>query len=238
MALEAPSTTARSGPFGTLVPREKTRALEVHAAVRSDILNGRLRPGEKLGPSVLSRQYGVSLGVVREALTRLAEQGLVVSQPQQGFQVTPISLEDLLDLTSVRLDIETLALRRSVEMGDVGWRSGLAAAHYLLEHTAPYEQEDPPTLNEDWAAAHKAFHEQLLSACGSARLLDIAASLRDSADLYRRWSSPIGGDTQRDIAGEHRAIFEAVQAGDADRAAEELHRHIAHTTHVLLKHAT
>jgi DNA-binding GntR family transcriptional regulator len=227
-----------SRTVGAAVPKEKTRVLEVYASVRSDILNGRRRPGARLGPSALSQEYGVSLSVVREALTRLAEQGLVVSQPQQGFQVTPISREDLLDLTSVRLDIEPLALRRSVERGDVGWRSGLVAAHYVLEHTAQYDDLDPSTMNEEWASAHKAFHEQLISACGSTRLLEIAESLRDSADLYRRWSSPIGGDTKRDIAGEHRAIFDAVQAGDADRAAEELQQHIAHTTDVLLKHAT
>ncbi|WP_411282749.1 GntR family transcriptional regulator [Lapillicoccus sp.] len=221
-----------------VVRKEKTRVLEVYSSVRSDILSGRLRPGEKLGPSVLSQKYSVSLSVVREALTRLAEQGLAVSQPQQGFTVTPISREDLLDLTSVRLDIETLALRRSVERGDVGWRSGLVAAHYLLEHTAQYDALGPPTMNEDWATAHKAFHEQLISACGSARLLEIAQSLRDSADLYRRWSSPIGGDIHRDIAGEHRAIFHAVQTGDADTAVEELNKHISHTTNVLLKHAT
>ncbi len=221
-----------------VVRKEKTRVLEIYTSVRSDILNGRLRPGEKLGPAVLSQKYGVSLGVVREALTRLAEQGLVVSQPQQGFQVTPISREDLLDLTSVRLDIETLALRRSVERGDVGWRSGLVAAHYVLEHTPQYDELDPPTMNEDWATAHKAFHEQLICACGSARLLEIAESLRDAADLYRRWSSPIGGDMKRDIVGEHRAIFDAVQSGDPDAAVEELHKHISHTTNVLLKHAT
>lgn len=218
--------------------KAKTRVLEVHSSIRRNILGGRLRPGEKLGPSVLAQEYGVSLGVVREALTRLAEQGLVVSQPQQGFQVTPISREDLLDLTSTRLDIETLALRRSVEHGDVEWRSKLVAAHYVLEHTVQYEPDaDPPALNEDWALAHQAFHARLLSACGSARLLEIAESLRDSAELYRRWSSPIGGDTARDIAGEHRGIVEAVQTGDAELAVERLANHISHTTNVLLDHA-
>jgi DNA-binding GntR family transcriptional regulator len=212
--------------------------LEVYASIRHSILNGRLRPGEKLGPAVLAQEHGVSVSVVREALTRLAEQGLVLSQPQHGFQVVPISREDLLDLTSVRLDIETLALRRSVERGDVEWRSGLVAAHYRLEHTTQFETLEPPTLNEDWARAHAAFHHHLLVACGSARLLDIAESLRDAADLYRRWSSPIGGDTHRDILGEHRAIFAAVQAGDSESAVEHLAEHIAHTTDVLLKHAT
>jgi len=218
--------------------RPKTRSAEVYTSVRTAILNGQFLPGSRLGPSVLSQQYGVSLSVVREALTRLAEQGLVVAQPQLGFQVVSISREDLLDLTSVRLDIETLALRRSVDQGDVEWRSGLLAAHYVLEHTPQYDPPDNPSLNEDWARAHAVYHAQLLSACGSLRLLEIANSLRDSADLYRRWSQPIGGDTSRDIAGEHRSILEAVQDGDANLASERLAAHISHTTNVLLNHAT
>ena len=145
--------------------KAKTRSEEVYSAVRLAILNGYYTPGEKLGPSVLSQEFGVSLSVVREALTRLAEQGLVVSQPQIGFQVTPISREDLVDLTSVRLDVETLALRRSVEQGGVEWRSELLAAHYVLEHTPQYVEDDPRrTMNEDWAKAHANFHEQLLAA--------------------------------------------------------------------------
>ncbi|MCX6458987.1 MAG: GntR family transcriptional regulator [Actinobacteria bacterium] len=223
----------------TVGKKAKTRSEEVYNAVRIAILNGLYRPGSKLSPSVLSQEYGVSLSVVREALTRLAEQGLVVAQPQLGFQVTPISRGDLLDLTSVRLDIETLALRRAVERGDVEWRSELLAAHYVLEHTPQHVEIDGRrVMSEDWTRVHAVYHEQLLSACGSARLIEIASSLRDSADLYRRWSEPIGGDTQRDIAGEHRAIFEAVQSGDPDLAVAKLTAHISHTTNVLLKHAT
>jgi DNA-binding GntR family transcriptional regulator len=224
--------------MSTMQGRAKTRVLEVYSALHRGILSGRLKPGEKLGPAALAHEYGVSLGVVREALTRLAETGLVVSQPQQGFQVTPISREDLLDLTSTRLDIETLTLRRSVERGDVEWHSRLLAAHYVLEHTPQFDEDDPTLLNEEWAQAHQAFHAELLAACGSRRLLEFAETLRDSAELYRRWSSPLGGGSQRDIAGEHRAIFEAVQAGDVETAVERLSAHIAHTTDVLLKHAT
>lgn len=224
--------------IATMHGRAKTRVLEVYSTLHQRILSGRLQPGEKLRPGALAQEYGVSLGVVREALTRLAETGLVVSQPQLGFQVTPISREDLLDLTSTRLDIETLTLRRSVERGDVEWHSRLLAAHYVLEHTPQFDEDDPSLLNEEWARAHQAFHAELLAACGSRRLLEFAETLRDAAELYRRWSSPLGDGTTRDIAGEHRSILEAVQSGDVDLAVERLGGHIAHTTDVLLKHAT
>ncbi len=217
-------------PMSTLA---KTRVQAVHSAVRGDILSGRLQPGEKLSPQALAQQHGVSLGVAREALTRLAEQGLVVSQPQQGFQVIKISRADLLDLTSVRLDIETLAVRRSVEKGDMEWRSRLVAAHYVLEHTPQYAPGSR-VIAEEWARAHHDYHELLLSACGSPRLLHIAESLRDSAEIYRRWSSPLGGRTADDVAAEHRAILEAAQSGDAELAATQLANHISHTTEVLL----
>lgn len=215
--------------------KAKTRAIEVYDAVRERILSGELRPGEKLGPAALAQDYGVSVSVVREALTRLAEQSLVNAQPQQGFQVVPISRADLLELTEVRLDIETLAMRRSVDRGDVAWRSGLVAAHYLLENTETYQPGDPPVLSEDWSRVHAAFHHHLLAACGNARLLEIAQSLRDAGDLYRRWSVPMPGSKGRDIAGEHRAIVEAVQSGDGELAQRRLAAHIAHTTDVLLE---
>jgi DNA-binding GntR family transcriptional regulator len=217
--------------------RAPTRSVQVHGEVRRAILGGVLRPGARLSPLALAEQYGVSLGVVREALTRLGEQGLVLSQPQQGFSVLPLSREDLLDLTSVRLDLEPLALRRSVERGDVDWCSRVIAAHHVLERTPEYDDVDPGLLNEDWALAHRAFHLQLLAGCGSRRLVEIAATLRDAAEVYRRWSTPLFTEP-RDVAGEHRGILEAVQAGDAELAADRLARHIAHTTDVLIEHAS
>lgn len=215
--------------------RAKTRSEEVYAAVRREILAGRLRPGERLGPAVFAERLGVSLGVVREALTRLAEQGLVVAQPQIGFQVAPVSAEDLLDLTAVRIDVETLALRRAVESGDVSWESALVGAHHVLERTAQYLPDDPLVYTEEWARAHADYHEALLSACGSPRLLEIANSLRDSSELYRRWSQPDGAADTRDIAGEHRGILDAVLSRDADRAVSALRAHIQYTTDVLLE---
>lgn len=215
--------------------RAPTRSVHVHGEVRRDILGGVLRPGSRLSPLTLAERYGVSLGVVREALTRLGEQGLVLSQPQLGFQVLPLSRADLLDLTSVRLDLEPLALRRSVEQGDVEWRSRLIAAHHVLERTPSHDVDG--AFNEEWPVAHRAFHLQLLAGCGSRRLVEIASTLRDAAEVYRRWSTPLGSEP-RDVAGEHRAILEAVEAGDPDLAAERLARHIAHTTDVLIEHAS
>ena len=213
-----------------------TRTLngEIFARVRADILAGHLRPGSRLRPAELAQEHSVSLSVVREALTRLAEQELVHWVPQTGFRVAPLSVEDLKDLTSVRLDIEVLAIRYAVQRGDVTWESRVLAAHHVLERTPQFDPEDPDRFTEEWVEAHANFHNTVLSGCESRRLIDIAASLRDGAELYRRWSHALAHDYDRDIPAEHRSVLRAVLERDEGAAAEALAEHIRHTTDVLL----
>ena len=107
----------------------KTRNGEIVARVRSDILAGHLPPGTRLRPAELATEHAVSLSVVREALARLAEQELVDWVPQTGFRVAPLSLDDLQDLTHLRLDIEVLAIRYAVKRGDVAWEGASGTSH-------------------------------------------------------------------------------------------------------------
>jgi DNA-binding GntR family transcriptional regulator len=214
----------------------KTLNAEVHAELRADILAGRLLPGQRLKLNELGARFGVSLSVVREALIRLGEQGLVQAEPQLGFRVIPLSPDDLRDLTRVRTQIETLALRQAIESGDLAWESAALAVHHTLERT-PMTIDGERRVSPAWAATHAAFHRALMAGCGSPRLLAIADELRDSAEVYRQWSGRLGRDENRDVAGEHRALLEAVLEHDADRAVELLTAHIGHTTDVLLDHA-
>ena len=214
-----------------------TRAERVYAELRADILAGRRQPADRLPFADLSARYGASMGVVREALTRLAAEGLVESEPQYGFRVMPISEDDLRHLTEARRAVEPLVLRLAIEQGGLAWESQLVAAHHRLERTPQLVADDPDRVSEDWAAAHAEFHEALLAGCPNPRLRGVAASLRDAAELYRRWAVSLGSDQKRDIPGEHRAMLAAALAHDADAAAEVLSAHIQHTTDVLLTHA-
>lgn len=71
------------------VPPKRTRTDDVHARLRADILSGRLLPGQRLKFPDLAARYEASVGVIREALIRLAERGLVRSEAHLGFQVAP-----------------------------------------------------------------------------------------------------------------------------------------------------
>lgn len=208
---------------------------EVYASVRTELLTGQLEPGAKLRLGDFVARFGVSLSVVREAMTRLSEQGLVQSSPQRGFWVTPLSVEDLTDLTRARVLIETLALRESIIHGDLSWESSVVARHHALQKT-PMTTADGH-VSETWASAHRLFHHSLLTGCNSSRLVSIATGLRDCSDLYQHWSRELAHDTDRDVACEHREIAELTAARDADAACAALGRHIERTTSALLAYA-
>jgi len=99
-----------------------TRTEQVYEVLRSELLNGVLHPGQKLKMVELTERFGVSQSVIREALTRLTEQGLLVATPQRAFRVRDLSIED-----------ESLAWRLAIERGDLQWETGILAAHYRLE---------------------------------------------------------------------------------------------------------
>ncbi|WP_280405091.1 GntR family transcriptional regulator [Nocardia brasiliensis] len=211
-----------------------TRTDGIHQALRADILGGRLVPGERLKFPDLAERYQVSVGATREVLTRLVAEGLVVAKPHQGYQVRPLSHQDLAELTQARAEIESLVLRLSVAEGDMRWEADAVAAHHLLER-APYrDPADPDRLTDEWARAHAAFHHALLTGCSNRRLLDTAQSLRQEAELYRQWSVSLGDEPDRDVAAEHRALLDAALARDADHAQDLLRDHITHTTRLLI----
>ena len=211
----------------------QTRADEVYRRLRSEILAGRLAAGARLPFAELSKRYDASTGVLREALPRLVEQGLVVSKPQIGFRVVSVSPEDLRHLTEARVVIESLALRQSVDHGDLAWESDILAAHHTMRRLPMLTADG--VVGEAWLEAHAVFHSALLHACPNTRLTKIADTLRDSAEMYRCWSAQFGHEHGRDVAGEHLRILDAALARDADKATAELAAHIELTTEIFLK---
>ncbi|ORW10551.1 GntR family transcriptional regulator [Mycolicibacter longobardus] len=219
----------------TLSTEKATLAETVYSELRDELLRGGLAPGAKIRISDIAARRGVSPSVLREALTRLAEQGLVVAMPQRGFAVAELSVEALLDLTRARTLIESVALRESIADGDLAWESSVIAAHYRLRRT-PLVNPDGH-VNIDWAEAHRHFHHTLLAGGKSTRLTAVADSLRDCSELYLYWSRELAHDDQRDAAAEHAEIAEYTLARDADKAAEALAAHIERTTDALVSYA-
>jgi DNA-binding GntR family transcriptional regulator len=204
---------------------------EVHESIYQALIDGQIEPGSKLKLSEIASRFGVSAAVVREALSRLTEQGLVQSNPQRGFIVTPLSVDDLLDLTKARVLIETLALRESIRHGDLTWEGRVLATHHTLDRTPILNGEH---ANPAWVHAHRTFHHAILDGAGVRRLSDVARGLRDCSELYQFWSYTRSGDPDRNIVAEHREIAERTLARDQDGAAAALTQHIERTTALLV----
>jgi DNA-binding GntR family transcriptional regulator len=211
--------------------RGRTLIDDVYAAVRADILLGRMRPGERVPLGELCRKHGVSLSVVREAVTRLAAEHLLQARPQQGFTVRELSVPDLIDLTRARIEIESLTVRESVELGDVSWEADLVAAHHRLAGATAV----PGETNDAWMKAHSEFHAALAAACSSPLLKQIRQQLFDAAELYRFWSANLPKPRRRrNIEKEHKALLDSAIAHDVERTVELLGQHIQFTTDRLL----
>ncbi|MFE3229010.1 GntR family transcriptional regulator [Nocardia sp. NPDC059228] len=214
---------------------KQTRAEVVYNAIRSEVLSARVPPGTKMKLADYSERFDVSLSVVREAMSRLAEQGLLQANPQRGFATLPLSATDLRELTRARVLIETATLRESIANGDLMWEAQVVAAHHRLAATPMFLEDAVPNL--DFVDVHGAFHVALLAGSGNGHLESIATSLRVRAELYLAWSRFLGDDPNRDTAGEHRELAELTVARRADEATDALARHIQRTADSLADYA-
>lgn len=209
-----------------------TKSHRAYQQIRADILACRLLPGSKLNIAGLAADLDVSLGAVREALSMLQSESLVVSEPQRGYTVSPVSPKELDDITDARIAIETLCLRASIARGDLTWETALVAAFHRLTRLSEADQGHDLHLNENWSKAHNDYHASLVSACGNDWLLRLRTMLYQQSERYRRMSVPLATGP-RDVNGEHKAVFEAVMARDADRAAALLEQHLRRTAAIV-----
>lgn len=220
--LEENAGEQRRGGFASL-----TEA--VYARLRSDLLAGRLPPGARLKVSELTHRLEANQGAVREALARLTADGFVETEPQRGYRVKSVSAQELTDLTTVRINVESECLRRSIDAGDREWESRVVTSHYFLQrlHSASTYDED------EWSVLHEQFHEALVSGGNCSWLLQLRKTLEAQSERYMRLFG-VSKTVGHEIGREHERLFTAVLARDADVAVDILCEHMEKTTHDIL----
>ncbi|TML67624.1 MAG: GntR family transcriptional regulator [Actinobacteria bacterium] len=187
--------------------------------LREEILSERLQPGTELQEVALSQELGVSRGPIREAISRLAAEGLVTVRPRRGAVVRLLSKEEFLELYQVREALEMMAVRLAVpRLGeqDLATLEGLIAAMSRYAERGEVEQ---------FFEANAAFHAHLLEASGNQKLRELYGQLLGQMGRYRMRSLTLRGNLQRSVA-EHAAILRAARRGDAERAAHLMSEHI------------
>jgi DNA-binding GntR family transcriptional regulator len=212
----------------------KSLGSRAYERLRDDVLTCKLAPGERLNINELCQELGFNLSAVREAISKLTSEGLVQADPKRGFNVAPISVAELRDLTSVRIEIENLCLRRSIALGDIAWEASVLAAFHIMSNTPQTEPSDELQATGDWWTAHAAYHRSLCSACDSPWLMRLRDQLYAQSERYRMLVGRLGLRDRRDINREHQDITDAVLARDVDRATGLMASHFEMTSKMLL----
>lgn len=214
--------------------RPRTRTSEISETLRSAILNAQLVPGERLRFEVLRDQFDAGMGPLREALTRLAGDGLVTFEEHKGYRVAPVSRADLVDLAEVRASIEAMAISRAIQNGTDAWEGRIVASLHELGKRSKLTAEGD--IDFAWEEIHQRFHHALVSECLSTRLLTFRQMLSDQATRYRRLSVHYLKEPRDDLA-EHRMIADAVIGRRTEDAVYLVRKHYTRTVEILLQAA-
>lgn len=196
--------------------------------LRADIVEGILAPGLKLKLDMLRDRYEIGAAPLREALSRLAGEGLVIAQEQRGFVVSGMSAEEASDLGELRLLLEIEALRDSLSRGNEAWQTRVIAAYHWLERAEQSSLALEGRLDE-LERRNFAFHEALVSACERRWTLHLRSIVFRQHERYRRLSRIHTAKT-RQVSDEHRALLDAALERNEDAATAVITAHIRRTT--------
>lgn len=199
---------------------KSTLSEQIYQILRTDIVTGRVSMGQKLTLKVLQERFGVSSTPIREALTRLAEDELVVYDSNIGVKVISLGEQDLRELYGFMGDLDALAIRYAARHPDQ------AELRHQLEKTVAFtrnmlqRQNPTPEQVSAWIESSDNFHLLFYRYCGNRRLVRAAQKLRSQLTIFSfRYEADL--NTQREIDACHHEIFAAYEAGDI-AAAERL----------------
>lgn len=211
--------------LSTVSPRETngpmTRSAWADHRLREAIVGGRLQPGDPLVISTLAKELGVSATPLREALGKLAAEGLVEMQAHGSARVATVDLDEAVEIYELRRVLEPMALERSVAKADAGYAGRVDTAWRALT-----------TSRLSTASDHAAFHRELLSCCDSTWMLRLSTLLSDRAGLMMKVSALARPDDYN-LAEAHRRLKDLAVGGDSAGAAGELTRHLTGTIRAL-----
>ncbi len=183
------------------------------AALRAAILEGELRPGQRVSQEAWAARIGVSPIPLREALRALAGEGLVTYRPRRGYVVTELDLDDLIEVYRLRRQLETDALIRGVP------RASRDDVAYLRRASEECRNAGASGDVAGQLTANRRFHERLHGLAGSAPLLRVIGLLWDSTEAYRALYYVLPGEAD-EAHRAHEAIISAVAERNASRAVQ------------------
>lgn len=208
-------TDKLSRPFERLVLDRQSTPSQITDALEEEILDGSLKPGERLREAKLAEAFAVSRNSVREALRVLERKGLVRHVPHRGAEVIKLTEEDVDDLFRARAVLERAGLQNA--------GGSEPAQALLMEEVEGIEAAAREGDTADLLEHDLAFHRILVEQIGSGRLEDQYVTLQRELRLALRQLDSFDPMAQVE---EHREIVEALRAGQGEKADEVLERHL------------
>ena len=202
---------------------ENNLVIKCYDKIQDLIVEGAFVPGQKLKIQELKERFNVGQSPIREALSRLINSGLVEAFENKGFRVAQISEEEILDIYRTYTQIELLALKQAMELGDDAWEASIVAA---LHHLSLAETKSATIDYATWSERNYAFHVALISGCLSPLLMQIRADIYRRFDRYcqlafRQTKNRLDANHE-----EHKQIAEAVLKRDLKTVTGLITQHI------------
>lgn len=202
----------------------------IYRQLHADIVSGVLPSGQPLRQEELARRFSVSRVPLREALTRLEAEGLIEQRPRRGYAVAELNTSAVVDVFELRMVIEqhagAVAARARNAEDIAAVRDLLDRMHRLNPACADYAQR--------WTTLNYQLHQRIISSSRRKTLVRVASNLRDSVEPYVNIEVSMTRSFEASEL-EHREIFEAFKAGDANGLAELSRRHVESTSRRLLQ---
>ncbi|WP_052383833.1 DNA-binding transcriptional regulator CsiR [Litchfieldella xinjiangensis] len=208
-------------------PARQNLGISAYTWLKTDIIRGVFPPGEKLLMSRLKARYSLGVGPLREALSQLVAERLVVAVSQRGYRVASMSLDELHDVYDARAQLEAMLLALAIERGDDAWEADILAKAHTLAKVVKVETADE--MLDVWDTRHKAFHTAMVAGCGSHHLMQLRNGLFDQAERYRHlWlrETVFSAQALERKRQEHTALVEVVLARDSQRASAMMREHL------------
>lgn len=203
--------------------------------LRSAILSGIFKPGDVLRQEFIAQNLGTSRGPTREALNRLAAEGLVEFRARRGYAVTLLSRQQVKEIFD---------LRQLIEGQTVYWATEQRQPGDIMEVKKHLDELDSLTIAsaEDlrrWSSLNAGFHDTIYACSGRPRAVQLIGSLRDSVEHYIRFemSSRVvrnSEDRRKNFRPDHKSIFEAFRDGDPDLARKKTELHLKESEKLIL----
>lgn len=201
----------------------------VYQTLRGKILSGALKPGQRLRQEELSRELDVSRVPLREAMTRLAAESLIVLSPRRGYSVTSLRPSEILEIFELRAVVEEHAAYRAAYARTAG---DIAEVERILTESEAITLGCGRSI-ERWLQLNYQLHARIIGSTGREHLLKVATQLRDAVEPYIRVEISMTGDVE-EAQRDHRQMFEAYRDGDAAELAQLSREHVEKTARRLL----